>query len=152
MCQARRYVQHIPDVVVKGAWSLLHVHGFQWVPTMRMSHDSWGDDKVKFNGLLEAKGYQWVVYVKLYVSGYARSGKAIVRPLVVGKSGSYLVNASGCDLSFSMAPEDGPARRFLLKNRLEWYHEKVLIKGFRDEKAAYRYESKIANKLNLFGS
>jgi hypothetical protein len=97
--------------------------------------------------MLRQKGYRWMVYIKLYET---RSGT--IKPLVVGKSGSTRVNASGCDLSFSTAVEDGNARRFLHEHGYSWCHDYILAKKFQKESDAYAFETKIMNLFHMHGS
>jgi hypothetical protein len=89
----------------------------------------------------------WFVYVKFYVGKGGR-----IRPLVVGKSGSMRVNASGSDVNFSTAVTDGNARVFLHENGHSWYHDYILIKKFYREADAYAFETKIMNRFNMHGS
>mgnify|MGYP004487185619 CR=1 FL=1 len=132
---------------------LTKFYGFKWFPTMRTSKNSWNGDKLTFEALLDDKGYQWIVYIKFSCEkGRNSNSKPIIRPLVVGKSGSILVNASGSDLSFSTDPEHGPARRKLIKEKKSWYYDYILIKNFTSQRKAYAFESKIMRKFNLFGS
>lgn len=128
---------------------ILLLHGFRYCQTMRTSEDSWSGDKVAFEQLLTDKRKRWIVYVKFYRK---KSNKKFYSyPLVVGKSGTGLVQ-TGTDLSFSMNPEDGPARRFLLENNLSWNHDWIMVKSFRSEKSAYAFESKIQKIFGLYGS
>lgn len=75
-----------------------------------------------------------------------------MRPLVCGKSGSILVNSSGCDLCFSLNENDGPSRVKLKNEKLDWCKTQILVKNFKDEKEALEFEKYIQYKYNLFGS
>ena len=114
---------------------------------MRVDEGSWAGEKISFDHQLVEIAPKWCVYAKFYVE---RSGWS--HPLVVGKSGSLNVNAGGCDLNFSMNPNDGPARQFLVKNRLKWNHYWVLVKGVKTERKAYALESAIQRKYGYYGS
>lgn len=130
-----------------GTFCLILFHGFRWCPTLRTSKNGWDGEKIGFNMVLEERDYTWVVYIKFYITK-----DNVIKPLVVGKSGSTKVNSSGCDLSFSTAVEDGPARKFLHDKKYEWYQDYILIKNFKDEKAAYAFEGKIMRKYDMYGS
>lgn len=73
-------------------------------------------------------------------------------PLVVGKSGSLLVNVSGSDVNFSMDVKDGPARRFLAENALCWNKTEIAVHPCNDEGEAYQLECNIAKSILLFNS
>ena len=74
----------------------------------------------------------WFVYVKFYVK---KDGG--IKPLVIGKSGSLLVNMYGSDLSFSIDVNDGPARRFLAEEGLEWCKTQIAVLLVESEEEAY---------------
>lgn len=131
----------------KRTLGLVMLHGMRWFPTLMDDHDGWKGKKLELDLLLEQRKVRWFVYVKFYVD---KRGKII--PLVVGKSGSTLVNASGCDVNFSTSVEDGPARRFLAENNLKWHLNWILVRSFRSERKAYAVESYLQRKYNLYGS
>lgn len=124
---------------------------FKWkffiVPTFRTSENSWSGDKIAFEQSLVDMGIKWFVYIKFY-----NDPEGNIRPLVVGKSGSLLVNSSGSDLNFSTDIGHGPARRFLSKHKLKWNYDIIAIRKCRNEKDAYEKETIIMNKYGLYGS
>ena len=63
-----------------------------------------------------------------------------------------LVNDSGSDVSFSTNTEDGPARRFLIEEKLEWNKEIIAILYCESEQDAYEKERFYQEQLKLFGS
>lgn len=146
-CYIESWIKEHKILKRKETFSLIMFHGFRWIPTLRTSKDSWNGDKTAFDMMLNKMGYKWIVYIKFYVD---KSGS--IKPLVVGKSGSTKVNGSGCDLSFSVAVEDGNARKFLQQNGYSWYYDYILAKKFQKESDAYAFESKIMNSYNMHGS
>ncbi len=127
----------------------LWLAGFRPFPTLRTSTSSWAGDKLAFEQTLVDARVKWFVYVKFYVSCDGRN-KTV--PLVIGKSGSRLVNHNGSDLNFSVNVNDGPARRFLAKHRLSWNHDLIYVKKCRSEQEAYAIERKFKEKWDLYGS
>lgn len=125
----------------------LKLHGFKTIPTFRTSKDNWNGDKVAFEQYLVDNNVDWFVYIKFYVNP-----KGFINPIVVGKSGSRNVNASGSDLNFSTDVKDGLARRLIKESNSEWHYDHIMIKKVKNERVAYKLETKIANKYNLFGS
>ena len=99
-----------------------------------------------FDKLLVDKNISWFVYIKFY------NNIDSIKPLVVGKSGSYLVNKSGSDLSFSKSIKDGPARRFLKEYNYDWYYNKILLVSCDTENEAYNLEKDLSNNFKLFNS
>lgn len=96
---------------------------------------------------LVEKGIHWFVYIKFY------KDKNVLKPLVVGKSGSLNVNKSGSDLKFDLYNTENKAgRRFLKENNLNWYKDKIIIIPTKSEKDAYNLEAKISKEYNLFYS
>jgi len=73
------------------------------------SEDWSGGARSAFERNLIERDISWFVYVKFYHN----KNKNKIEPLVVGKTGSLLVNISGTDVDFSEDENDGPARRFL---------------------------------------
>ena len=118
-------------------------------PTFRtQDSDSWSGAKGAFEQSLLDNNISWFTYIKFYIDA-----KGVVRPLVVGKSGSYLVNSSGSDVSFSMDVNDGPSRRFI--NEVEgasWDKSQILIIKSKSESQAYFYEYYIRKTFDLFES
>lgn len=146
LCLKEEWQEKHPKIRISGCL-YLKLHGWKLIPTMRTSYSSWSGDKIVFNSLLQEYGYRWIVYVKMYCPE-----KGIAKPIVVGKSGSLSVNASGCDLSFSTDTSHGPARKKLARERKTWYYDYIWVKGTISERKAYHLESKIMRKMNLFGS
>ena len=56
----------------------------------------WSGARIAFEQNLVDLEVNWFVYIKFYIDS-----KGIIKPLVVGKSGSLLVNSNGSDVSFS---------------------------------------------------
>lgn len=121
---------------------------FKLYPTFR-SQDSedWSGANNAFEQNLVDEDIGWFVYIKFY-SG--NDGDPI--PIVCGKSGSFLVNINGSDVSFSTNIDDGPARRFLIEEKLQWDKTKVAILKCTSEQDAYDKEKYYLEKMNLFGS
>ena len=120
---------------------------FQLVPTFRTQEsENWEGTRAAFEQNLVDLRVGWFVYIKFYIN------ENNIKPLVVGKSGSLLVNSNGSDVSFSKNIEDGPARRFLYESKLEWYKTEIAICKCDNEKEAYEIEKNIRNKYNLFSS
>lgn len=122
--------------------------GFQLIPTFRtQDSDSWNGAKAAFEQFLVDLNIGWFVYIKFYISANNQ-----ILPLVVGKSGSLLVNVSGSDLSFSTNPDDGPARRFLVEEKLNWCQTQIAILKCNNENEAYEKEKEFLIKYNLYDS
>lgn len=123
---------------------------FQWVPTFRdQNSNDWVRTRSAFEHYLTELEIGWFAYIKFYVD---RNGE--IKPLVVGKSGSLLVNSSGSDVSFSMDEDDGPERRFLMESNgaYDWYRTHIAICKCDKEVEAYEMESKIEEQFHLFQS
>lgn len=122
--------------------------GFKIYPTFRtQDSESWEDAKSYFEQNLSDSGINWFCYIKFYIDKYGK-----IKPLVVGKSGSILVNVNGSDVNFSEDPNDGPARRFLKENGYQWCKTQIAIYNCYNEKEAYAIENKISKNFNLFES
>ena len=125
------------------------LQGFKFYPTFR-SQDSinWENgSKSAFEQSLVDADIHWFTYIKFYIDYRTKN----IKPLVVGKSGSLLVNGSGSDLSFSTDINDGPARRFLAEtNNSSWDKTQVAILPCENEEKALEKENEIFNKYNLF--
>jgi hypothetical protein len=116
------------------------------IPTFRdQDSDSWEGRKSAFERYLVELNISWFVYIKLYYN------QGQLKPIVVGKTGSLLVNSKGTDLNFSMSTEDGPARRFLQENSLSWCKTQILVKECDGENNSYNLE-KLYLDNGLFGS
>lgn len=107
----------------------------------------WTGAKFAFEKSLVEKEIGWFAYIKFYID----SGGEI-KPLVVGKSGSLLVNISGSDVSFSTDPNDGPARKFLKEENLEWCKTQILVIPFETEIEVLNIEKELKNNYSLFYS
>ena len=118
--------------------------GFKMYTTFRTqeSKDWTGAREAFEQSLIEAE-IAWFTYIKFDINN---------KPLVVGKSGSLLVNDSGSDVSFSTDINDGPARRFLKENNLDWCKTQIAICPCKTEQEAFSLESKIMKNYSLFGS
>lgn len=105
--------------------------------------EDWSGARGAFEQNLVENDVNWFVYIKFDENN---------KPLVVGKSGSLLVNSNGSDLSFSMNANDGPARRYLIENNLDWNKTHIAIMNCDSEQEALKLEKEIALKYNLFES
>lgn len=88
----------------------------------------------------------WLTYIKFY-----KDKNGFLKPLVVGKSGSKLVNKSGTDINF-MYEGKNPGRSFLRESCLKWDHSQVLIIPADSEFLAYKKEKELGEKYGLFQS
>ena len=109
--------------------------------------DNWVSARQAFEQDLVNMNINWFVYIKFY---FNKENK--IKPLVVGKSGSLNVNVNGSDVSFSTDINDGPARKFLNDENLQWCKTQILIIPCENENKAYNVEKFIFNKFNLFQS
>ena len=120
-------------------------------PTFRTQDSSnWVGARGAFEQSLVDNNINWFTYIKFYIN----TENNIIRPLVVGKSGSLNVNSYGSDISFSEAINDGPARRYLLESngKLIWDKTQILIIKAKSEKQALFYENRIVDVFDLFES
>ena len=103
-----------------------------------------------FDKLLVENDINWFTYIK-FIKG-TQTGDTL--PAVVGKSGSFNVNSSGCDLSFSLNPEHGPSRKLVCdsNNVLDWLYNQVYVIPCDSEEQAYLIEENMADKYRLFYS
>ena len=125
----------------------------QLLPTFRtQDSQDWTGAKNAFEQSLVDADIHWFTYIKFYIDNKKKTEDAVIRPLVVGKSGSLLVNNSGSDLSFSTDINDGPARKFLNDENLQWDKTQILIIKAKSERQALFYEWKIADVYELFES
>ncbi len=117
-------------------------------PTFITRDDPENCGHMAFDQYLIDRGVKWFAYVKFYVDT-----DGAVKPLVAGKSGSFLVNDYGSDLSFSRSANDGPARRFLQDNDFDWFYEYVALYPHETEQDALQMESELKEKYGgLFSS
>lgn len=105
--------------------------------------NNWAGSKSAFEKSLVEQNISWFVYIKFDENN---------NPLVVGKSGSLLVNFKGSDISFSTDIGDGPARRYLNEENLNWNKTQILVIPCNSEKEAFKIEKEIQKNYNLFGS
>lgn len=118
-------------------------------PTFRSQEsETWENgSKSAFEQSLVDADIHWFTYIKFYID---RNDN--IHPLVVGKSGSLNVNNNGSDVSFSTDINDGPARKFLNDENLQWDKTQILIIKAKSERQALFYEWKIADVYELFES
>lgn len=121
-------------------------NGF-WQNTYRLEENSIKGQDAMERELIE-KNVGWFVYIKFYIDKEEN-----IKPLVVGKTGSKLVNISGTDIKFDLNNIDhSPGRRFIADNNFEWYKDKIYVIPCNSEKEAKMLESKLQNEYYLFGS
>lgn len=75
-----------------------------------------------------------------------------IKPLVISKTCSKLVNTNGTDVSFSIDENNVPARKFLKEQHLEWNKIKILIILCENKIKSLEIEKQISIKYNLFES
>lgn len=85
------------------------------------------------------------MYIKFYLYEFKDS-----YPLTIGKTGTNLVNSSGVDINFETNKNVG-SNQFLRDNNYTWDKSRILCKGFKTEKEACEFESKLLKETNLFG-
>lgn len=103
------------------------------IPTFRtQDSDSWTGSRAAFEMSLTECNIFWFAYIKFYVDH-----DGLTKPLVVGKSGSTLVNSAGSDINFSTDVNDGPARRFLHDEGLHW--DKTQLIAMRVKRRSIHY-------------
>lgn len=108
---------------------------------------NWVGARQAFEFNLIEKNINWFSYIKFYIDDCGN-----IKPLVIGKTGSLNVNINGTDVSFSEYVNDGPARKFLNDENLQWCKTQILIIPCEDKNKAYNVEKFIFNKFNLFQS
>ena len=103
-----------------------------------------------FDKLLVENNINWFTYIKFIKN--VQTGNIL--PAVVGKSGSFNVNSSGCDLSFSLNPKHGLTRKLIGEGGgiLDWLYNQVYVIPCNREEQAYLTEEDIADKYRLFYS
>lgn len=117
---------------------------FVLIPTFRCQNsDSWKDNGKAFEQYLIDSNIGWFVYIKFDQNN---------NPLVVGKSGSLLVNKGGTDVRFTINENDGPSRKYLIENNLDWNKTQIAIFSCNTEEEAYKIEKEIQKEYNLFES
>ena len=79
-------------------------------------NEDWTGASQAFEQDLIDKNINYFVYIKFYIQPDDMNSI----PLVVGKSGSKLVNSKGSDVNFSTNIKHCPARRFLNEENLDW--------------------------------
>ena len=118
------------------------------IPTFRAPNSTTlAGAKQPFEQLLVNLNIRWFVYIKMY-----EGHDGLLRPLVVGKSGSTLVNVGGSDVNFSTDVDDGPARRYLKDGGFNWCFGQILVLPVNDEEEAYRVEHEVTLQTHLFQS
>ena len=121
--------------------------GFEMYSTFRTQESKdWSGAGCAFEQNLVENNISWFVYIKFYID---ENGK--FKPLVAGKSGSFLVNTNGSDVSFSTDINDGPARRFLQENNLDWCKTQIAICSCKTEQEALELEKQIQRDFGLLG-
>ena len=113
------------------------------VPTFLKQNDTNSIPGNKFETYLSDLGIGWFVYIKYHENG---------KPLVVGKSGSLLVNSNGSDLSFDRKEDGGPARQLLIDTSSNWNRTMVEILKVNSELEALDLEYSLQLKFKIFGS
>lgn len=120
----------------------------QIISTFRLQNSTdWKGKRLAFENNLIDKKILWFSYIKFYIN----ENKDII-PLVVGKTGSLLVNKNGTDVMFSTDVLHGPARLFLKETNNCWDKTQILIIPCETELQAFYIEKYICNKYNLFES
>lgn len=108
---------------------------------------SWEGARAAFERSLVDKNITWFTYIKFY-----KANNGDIKPIVVGKSDSLLVNAAGSDVSFSTDISHGPSRRYLNETSQSWHKTEILTIAAGTEEQALINEKIIAKELNLFES
>lgn len=143
----RSVKDYIPWEEYKAKFSTYNIdfklpEGFKLYPTFRtQDSEDWTGAREAFEQSLVESDISWFVYIKF---------DELNRPLVAGKSGSRLVNEN-TDVSFSTDINDGPARRYLQENSLNWCKTQIAICSCNSEEEAYILEENILENYNLFG-
>lgn len=114
-----------------------------WQSTYRKTYNSSLGQSAMEAELVDKK-IGWFAYIKGYLD---YSNKWI--PLVVGKTGSKLVQSSGTDIRF-LVNGDKPARIFLQELNLIWDTSKIIVIPTVDKSSALELERFIQKKYNLF--
>lgn len=116
-----------------------------WIPTFRDNiYNAKGQHAME--QYLVEKNISWFTYIKFYINNDSQ-----IVPLVVGKSGSKLVNLKGSDIAF-MYKGDTPARSLLRDNGLLWDTTKILVIPAISDLEALKLEKTLANNHKLFYS
>lgn len=125
----------------------LYLNGFELIPTYRTSKNSWNGDKPAFEQSLVDLNVKYFIYLKFYINN-----KGKIKPILVGKSASSVINYTGSDLNFSTDITHGPSRQFIKLNKFSWYYDFIAIKKASSNEKAYKLESKYQDKWDLYGS
>ena len=139
---------YMPWEDYKDKFSTYNIHfklpeGFKMHSTFRtQDSNSWRGSREAFEQSLVEANISWFVYIKFDENN---------RPLVVGKSGSKLVNEQS-DVSFSTDINDGPARKFLNESNLDWCKTQIAICPCKTEQEAINLEKEIGQNYHLFFS
>lgn len=121
-----------------GVWSGFTCFDYDEVSGTWIASIDWSNARSAFEQSLVDMNVGWFVYIKFYVNH-----DGCIKPLVVGKSGSLLVNSNGSDISFSIDVNDGPARRFLIEEDLEWCKTQIAVLPVDSEEEALYIEKEI---------
>ena len=122
-------------------------------PTFRTQESQdWTGARIAFEQNLIDKNIGYFVYFKLYLNPNDNNKFDNLKLLVIGKTGSLLVNTNGTDVNFSEIEKDGPARKFLKENNYQWDKTKIIVIPTESEKEALRIEKEIKIKYKLFSS
>ena len=117
---------------------------YKWVNTYR-NLNNWSGARNAFEERLKELNVRWFTYIKFYIN------ENKIKPIIVGMSGSELVNASGSDVNFNMT-QNSPGRLFLKENNYEFYTDAIMIKSFNTKQESLNEEKFIKEKYNLFYS
>lgn len=123
--------------------NLVSQFGGQIIPTFLDQNKTNSIPGNKFEKYLAEMDIGWFVYIKFHENG---------SPLVVGKSGSILVNSNGSDLSFDRNKNGGPARQLLIETNTNWKRTNIEIITANDEIDALNTELYLQNLYGIFGS
>jgi hypothetical protein len=108
--------------------------------------------KSKFQQSLVDHNLKFFAYIKFYEHGEKKYA------LVAGKSGSYIVNSSGCDLGFYLYQQKGLAKKWLYDNEKRWCQTEILVISTNAEekeesnKEAAEIEQYLVRTFGLFES
>lgn len=119
----------------------------EWFPTFITRNDPLNCGHLAFDKYLVDKGVRYFVYIKFY-----KDNENNIYPLVCGESASFLINSSGCDLSFSKNLKDGPSRKFLIEENFDYLYEQIYLIRTNSREESLKIEKEIIQKFNLFNS
>lgn len=120
----------------------------------------WSGSKRAFEQDLIDKKITWFVYIKFYIDINDNNNyDDNLKPIVVGKTGSLLVNLSGTDVDFGEwngininDTNYTPARIMLYEEDLTWYKDQILVIPCKSENEAFKIENRLQEKYRLFFS